>query len=58
MVTMDYSMAEGNKKTITVNVVATMLLEILLLPKLWETSVKFDGETVTTFDLWAIFAIF
>ena len=44
-----WAMAEDNEATITVNVVNTMLLLVLLIPKLRETSVKLDKDTVLTF---------
>ena len=49
MYTFDFTMAEDNEITITVNVVSTFLLGLLLLPKLRETAVKFDKEVVLTF---------
>ncbi|KAH8649110.1 putative short-chain dehydrogenase/reductase family protein [Xylariales sp. PMI_506] len=45
----DFEMADGNESTITVNVISPMLLSILLLPKLRETSVNFKKEVVLTF---------
>ena len=42
----DFTMAEDSERTITVNVISTLLLGILLLPKLRESSVKFDKRTV------------
>ncbi|RYP71039.1 hypothetical protein DL770_008178 [Monosporascus sp. CRB-9-2] len=47
--THDFSMAEDNESTITVNVVSTMLLALLLLPKLRETSQRLDKTVVLTF---------
>ncbi|RYP68165.1 hypothetical protein DL771_006815 [Monosporascus sp. 5C6A] len=47
--THDFSMAEDNESTITVNVVSTMLLALLLLPKLRETSQRLDRAVVLTF---------
>lgn len=44
-----FSLAEGQEVTITVNVVSTLLLGVLLLPKLRETSVRYDKEVVLTF---------
>lgn len=45
-----FSLAEGGDEvTITVNVVSTLLLGLLLLPKLRATSVKHDKEVVLTF---------
>lgn len=44
--------AEGEQEdemTVRVNVVCTMMLAVLLLPKLRETSVKYNKETVCTF---------
>ncbi|KAF6820594.1 short-chain dehydrogenase reductase family [Colletotrichum plurivorum] len=41
--------ADEDDILITVNVVSTLLLSLLALPKLRETSVKFDKETVLTF---------
>lgn len=49
MYTFDFAMAEDNERTITVNVVSTFLLGLMLLPKLRETSVKFEKEVVLTF---------
>lgn len=40
--TLDYERAEENEATITVNVVSTMLLALLLLPKLRESAKRFD----------------
>lgn len=47
--TYTFSLDEAAESTITVNVVSTMLLALLLLPKLRETSVKFSKECVLTF---------
>jgi len=44
-----FTLAEGDEVTITVNVVSTLLLGVLLLPKLRATSVKYDKEVVLTF---------
>lgn len=44
-----FSLAEGDEVTITVNVISTLLLGVLLLPKLRATSVKYDKEAVLTF---------
>ncbi|KAK7707702.1 hypothetical protein SLS63_013695 [Diaporthe eres] len=44
-----FSLAEGNEVTVTVNVVSTLLLGLLLLPKLRETSMKYNKECVLTF---------
>jgi NAD(P)-dependent dehydrogenase (short-subunit alcohol dehydrogenase family) len=49
IVTYDFELAENNESTITVNVVSGMLLALLLLSKLRETSTKFEKETVITF---------
>jgi len=45
----DFTLAEGNETTITVNVVSTMLLALLLLPKLRGTAVRLDKEVVLMF---------
>lgn len=45
----DWKMAEGEELTITVNVISTLLLAFLLLPKLRETATKFNVEPVLTF---------
>jgi NAD(P)-dependent dehydrogenase (short-subunit alcohol dehydrogenase family) len=45
----DFSRAEDNETTITVNVVSTFLLGILLLPKLRESSKKLGKPAVLTF---------
>ncbi len=44
-----FEMAEEDESTITVNVVSTMLLGLLLLPKLRETALKFNKAPVLTF---------
>lgn len=44
-----FSLAEGDEVTVTVNVVSTLLLGLLLLPKLRETSMKYNKECVLTF---------
>jgi len=38
----EYSLAEDNETTVTVNVVSTFLLALLLLPKLRESAAEFD----------------
>ncbi|MCJ1391038.1 hypothetical protein MMC18_003899 [Xylographa bjoerkii] len=38
----DFSLAEDNEATITVNVVSTFLLALMILPKLRETATKFN----------------
>lgn len=38
----DFSVAEGNESTVTVNIFSTFLLALLLLPKMRETAVKFN----------------
>ncbi|PGH26386.1 hypothetical protein AJ80_01884 [Polytolypa hystricis UAMH7299] len=45
----EFSMAEKDEKTITVNVINTLLLGLLLLPKLRETSVVLNKKTILTF---------
>ncbi|OJJ45785.1 hypothetical protein ASPZODRAFT_152775 [Penicilliopsis zonata CBS 506.65] len=45
----DFSLAEDNEATITVNVLSTLLLGIRLLPKLRETSVALHKPCVMTF---------
>jgi retinol dehydrogenase-12 len=47
--TTEFRLAEDNEETVTVNFVSTLLLGLLLFPKLRETSVKFDKEVVLTF---------
>ena len=42
MMTKNFTMAEQDELTITINVVSTFLLGLLLLPKLRETSAKFN----------------
>ncbi|KAI0113634.1 putative short-chain dehydrogenase/reductase family protein [Nemania sp. FL0031] len=49
VLTHDFSLAEENEKTITVNVINTFLLAFLLLPKLRSTSVELNKEVVLTF---------
>jgi NAD(P)-dependent dehydrogenase (short-subunit alcohol dehydrogenase family) len=44
----EFAMAEDNERTITVNVISTFLLSLLLLPKLRETAVKENKDTVLT----------
>ena len=44
-----FSMAQGDERTITVNVVSQFLLGLLLMPKLRETAVMHDREAVLTF---------
>jgi retinol dehydrogenase 12 len=46
--TRNFSLAEGNEQTVTVNVVSTYLLGLLLLPKLKETAAKFNKQTYLT----------
>jgi NAD(P)-dependent dehydrogenase (short-subunit alcohol dehydrogenase family) len=46
--TFNYSKAEDNESTITVNVVSTFLLAFLMLPKLKETARKFNVRPVLT----------
>ncbi|KAH6999636.1 putative short-chain dehydrogenase [Ilyonectria destructans] len=45
----EFSMADGNETTVTVNVINTLMLAFLLLPKLRKTSVAFDRETKLAF---------
>jgi retinol dehydrogenase-12 len=45
----DWKMAEGEELTITVNVISTLLLAFLMLPKLRETATKFNTEPVLSF---------
>ncbi|KAF6822396.1 short-chain dehydrogenase reductase [Colletotrichum musicola] len=47
--TFDFSTAEEDEATITVNVVSTMLLGLLLLPKLRETAEARGSKTMLTF---------
>lgn len=47
--THNFSLAEADERTITVNVVSTLLLGILLLPKLRETELKAGKKAVLTF---------
>ncbi|KAH8891587.1 NAD(P)-binding protein [Thozetella sp. PMI_491] len=47
--TRKFERAEDNERTITVNFVSTMLLGLLLLPNLRETSIKLDKDVVLTF---------
>ncbi|TEA12145.1 Short chain dehydrogenase atnD [Colletotrichum sidae] len=49
LLTYDFVRAEENELMMTVNVVSTLLLAILLLPKLRETSLRWQKETVLTF---------
>jgi retinol dehydrogenase 12 len=49
VLTQKFSMAEDNEITVTVNVVSTLFLALLLLPKLRETSTKLGKNTVLTF---------
>ena len=44
-----FERAEDNERTITVNVISTMLLAVLLLPKLRETAERFGRDVVLTF---------
>ncbi|KPI43125.1 Retinol dehydrogenase 12 [Cyphellophora attinorum] len=44
-----FSLAESNERTITVNVISTLLLSLLLLPKLRSTAVQHKCNTVLTF---------
>ena len=45
----DFAMAEDNESTIIINVTSQLLLSLLLLPKLRETSVALRKEVVCTF---------
>jgi retinol dehydrogenase-12 len=45
----DLELAEDNESSITVNAVSRMLLSLLLLPKLRETSVRLKKKTVLAF---------
>jgi retinol dehydrogenase 12 len=49
IVVYDFELAEDNESSITVNAVSAMLLSLLLLPKLRDTSVRLKKETVLTF---------
>ncbi len=49
MLATKFTMAEDNERTITVNFTSTMLLALLLLPKLRETSVELGKDVVLTF---------
>lgn len=49
IVVYNFELAEDNESTITVNVVSGMLLSLLLLPKLRETSIRFKKEAVLAF---------
>ncbi|KAI1857384.1 uncharacterized protein JN550_013202 [Neoarthrinium moseri] len=49
VLTQDFTMAEDNEISITVNVVSTFLLALLLVPKLRETSARLGRATVLTF---------
>ncbi|TDZ15188.1 Short chain dehydrogenase atnD [Colletotrichum orbiculare MAFF 240422] len=49
VLTYDFVRAEDNELMMTVNVVSTLLLAILLLPKLRETALRWQKETVLTF---------
>ncbi|TDZ27935.1 Short chain dehydrogenase atnD [Colletotrichum spinosum] len=49
LLTYDFVRAEENELMMTVNVVSTLLLAILLLPKLRETALRWQKETVLTF---------
>jgi len=44
-----FELAEDNESSITVNAVSGMLLSLLLLPKLRETSVRLKKEVIITF---------
>lgn len=48
VLTWNFSFAENDEQTITVNVVNTMLLGLLLLPKLRATSTEYNTKTVLT----------
>ena len=45
IVTYKWSTAEDNESTITINVVSTFLLALLMMPKLRETSIKYNVTT-------------
>ncbi|KAI8167145.1 hypothetical protein K4K49_008042 [Colletotrichum sp. SAR 10_70] len=49
VMTYDFVLAEKDDSLITVNAVSPLLLSILLLPKMRETSLRYDKETVITF---------
>ncbi|KAF4869100.1 Short chain dehydrogenase atnD [Colletotrichum siamense] len=49
IMTYDFVLAEKDDSLITVNAVSPLLLSILLLPKMRETSLRYDKETVITF---------
>ncbi|KAK2758883.1 short-chain dehydrogenase reductase family [Colletotrichum kahawae] len=49
VMTYDFVLAEKDDSLITVNAVSPLLLSMLLLPKLRETSLKYAKETVITF---------
>lgn len=48
IMTDNFTLAEDNESTITVNVTSTFLLAVMLLPKLRESSLKYNKETVLT----------
>jgi len=49
IVVYDFELAEDNESSITVNAVSGILLSLLLLPKLRETSVRLKKEAILTF---------
>ncbi|EQB48047.1 hypothetical protein CGLO_12743 [Colletotrichum gloeosporioides Cg-14] len=49
VMTYDFVLAEKDDSLITVNAVSPLFLSILLLPKMRETSLKYDKETIVTF---------
>ncbi|RDW87243.1 short-chain dehydrogenase family protein [Coleophoma crateriformis] len=49
IVVYNFELAEDNESSITVNAVSQMLLSLLLLPKLRETSIRLKKETALTF---------
>ncbi|KAI8270436.1 Short chain dehydrogenase atnD [Colletotrichum sp. SAR11_239] len=49
IMTYDFILAEKDDSLITVNAVSPLLLSMLLLPKMRETSLRYDKETVITF---------
>lgn len=49
MYVFEFKKVEEDEETITVNVVTTMLLSFLLMPKLRETSARYGKDTVCTF---------